>query len=78
MTMADWIERLRQFLTMTGRELLTHAGKISHDAAMVKAHEEYEKLRTRQLEEPTKVERDFVEAEREFRRIEKMGNGDDE
>ena len=49
--MADWIERLQQFLTMTGRELLTHAGKISHDTARVKAREEYEKLRMRQLEE---------------------------
>lgn len=37
MTMADWIDRLQQFLTMTGQELLTHAGKISHDAAMMKA-----------------------------------------
>jgi hypothetical protein len=78
MTMADWTDRLQQFLTMTGQELLTHAGKISHDAAMVKAHEEYEKLHTRQMEEPTEVEKHFVEAEREFRRIEKMGGGDGE
>ena len=37
MTMQDWIDRLQQFLTMTGRELLTHAGTISHDAAMGRA-----------------------------------------
>ncbi len=71
MAMQDWIERLHQFLSMTGRELLTHAGTISHDAAMGKAHEEYEKFRLMQLEEPTEVERHFVEAEEELLRIEK-------
>ncbi len=42
MTMRDWIERLHQFLTMTERELLTHAGKVSHMEAAVKAELEYE------------------------------------
>jgi len=70
MTMADWTERLQQFLTMTGRELLTHAGSISHEAAMDKAHAEYEKFCRQQLEQPTEVERHFVEAEAELKRIE--------
>jgi len=70
MTMQDWTERLHQFLTMTGRELLTHAGAISHESAMVKAHEEYEKFRVKQLEEPTDVEKHFVEAEQELKQIE--------
>jgi hypothetical protein len=69
-TMADWALRLHQFLTMTGRELLTHAGSVSHEEAMEKAHEEYEKFRLRQLEEPTEVEKHFVEAEQELKRIE--------
>ncbi len=76
MTMADWIDRLQQFLTMTGRELLTHAGKTSHEVAMGKAHEEYEKMRMRQLEEPTEVEKHFVAAEKELKRVEKMGGGE--
>lgn len=42
MTMQDWIERLHQFLTMTGREILSHAGLISHETAIGKAHGEYE------------------------------------
>lgn len=71
MTMRDWVERLQQFMTMTGRELLTHAGTVSHDAAMDKAHGEYEKFRLRQLEEPTEVEKHFIEAEKELKRIEK-------
>jgi hypothetical protein len=70
MTMRDWIERLHQFLTMTGRELLDHAGKISHEEALQKAHEEYEKFRVRQLTEPTAVEKHFIEAEKEMKRIE--------
>lgn len=74
MTMQGWIDRLHQFLTMTGRELLTNAGTISHDAAMDKAHDEYEKYRQQLLEEPTVAERDFIEAEKELKRIEKMGN----
>ena len=70
MTMRDWIERLHQLLTMTGRELLTHAGTISHETALGKAHAEYEKFRLQQLAEPTEVEKHFVEAEKELKQIE--------
>jgi hypothetical protein len=70
MKMRDWIERLHQFLTMTGRELLTHAGTISHKAAMQKAHAEYEEFRLKQLDEPTEVENHFIEAEKEMKQIE--------
>ncbi|MBT8421202.1 MAG: virulence RhuM family protein [Gammaproteobacteria bacterium] len=73
MTMNDWIERLHQFLTLTGRELLTHAGTVSHEAALTKAHAEYEKLRQRQLEAPTEVERHFIAAEAEWKQIEASG-----
>ncbi len=71
MTMADWTHRLHQFLTMTGRELLTHAGTISHKVALQKAHGEYEDFRIQQLEKPTEVEKHFIEAEKELNRIEK-------
>ena len=70
MTMQDWAERLHQFLTMTGRELLTHAGTISHERAMQKAHEEYEEFRMKQLNQPSEVEKHFVEAEKELKMIE--------
>jgi hypothetical protein len=70
MTMQDWLERLHQFLTMTGRELLTHAGAISHDVALAKVYGEYEKFRLKQLQEPSEVERHFVEAEQELKQIE--------
>jgi hypothetical protein len=69
MTMQDWTERLNQFLTMTGRELLTHPGAISHESAIEKAAGEYDKFMARQLEEPTEVEKHFVEAEEKIKRI---------
>ena len=69
MTMRDWIEKLDDFLNLSGRDILTHAGKISHDAAMLKAHEEYEKYRKLQIEQPTEVEKHFIEAEKEVKQI---------
>jgi len=60
MYMSDWIARLDDFLRMTGKEILTTAGKISHEQAMQKARGEYEKYRENTKDEPSKVERDFV------------------
>ena len=47
MYMADWIERLNIFLTMTGNEILQHAGSISHESALEKAHIVYEEYKKR-------------------------------
>lgn len=48
MYMKDWIQRLDIILQLNGRELLAHAGKISHDVAIEKAGIEYEKFRDAQ------------------------------
>lgn len=45
MYMKDWIERLDTILQLNGRELLTHAGKISHKMALDKSGEEYAKFK---------------------------------
>jgi hypothetical protein len=45
MYMKDWIQRLDAILQLNGRELLTHAGKISQDMAKHKVAIEYEKYR---------------------------------
>jgi hypothetical protein len=37
MTMRDWVTKLDEFLKVSGRELLNHAGKISADDAKAKA-----------------------------------------
>ena len=70
MTMRDWVGKLDDFLKLSGRDVLTHAGNISHDAALRKAHTEYEKFRARQLAEPTEVEKHFIAAEAQLRQIE--------
>jgi hypothetical protein len=48
MTMKDWADRLDTLLQMNGRELLTHAGSISHDMALQRSALEYEKFKTEQ------------------------------
>lgn len=70
MTMKDWVTKLDDFLKLSGRDLLTHAGRITHDVALQKAQEEYEKYRLRQLDQPTRAEVDFAKAERELKHIE--------
>lgn len=42
MYMKDWIAKLHGFLTLNDREILTHAGRISHEIAKNKAEHEYE------------------------------------
>jgi len=59
---------------MTGRELLDHAGKRSHDEALQKAHVEYEKFQVQQLAAPTAVEKHFIEVEKELKQIEGASN----
>ena len=48
MYMNDWIKRLDSILQLNGRELLTHAGKISHEEALRKSEAEYTKYREAQ------------------------------
>jgi hypothetical protein len=45
MYMTDWIQRLDSILKLNGRELLTHAGNISHEIALKKSGEEFEKYK---------------------------------
>ena len=43
MYMKNWISKLDNFMQLNEREILTHAGKISHQIAMETAEKEYEK-----------------------------------
>ena len=60
MYMNDWIARLDDFITMTGNELLQNAGKISHQQALQKATEEYNKFKEQSRNEITEVEKHFI------------------
>jgi hypothetical protein len=59
MTMADWMKRLDDFLRMTERDVLTHAGKITTQIAQIKAETEFDIYRKQQLNMTSQVERDF-------------------
>lgn len=60
MYMKDWIERLDDFLKMTGKDVLDHAGKVSHNKALEKANEEYQAYKEKTKNELSRVEEDFV------------------
>lgn len=67
MYMKDWINRLDSILQLNGRELLTHAGKISHDKAVQKSSEEYEKFKqTLKLQEK---EQSLKEIEEDIKKL---------
>ena len=48
MTMKDWLKQVEKFLNYTDQQVLRHAGKISHEMAVAKAHGEFEKYRVKQ------------------------------
>lgn len=60
MYMKDWIERLDDFLKMTGKNILHHTGSISHELALKKANDEYEKYREFQKNELSQAEKHFI------------------
>ena len=48
MKMSDWLVQVEKFLNFTDQQILRNAGNISHEMALAKAHEEYEKFRVKQ------------------------------
>jgi len=69
MYMKDWIERLDTILQLNGRELLTHAGKISHKMALEKSGEEYEKFK--QQQKAIEKEASLKELEEDIKKLKK-------
>ena len=62
MYMKDWIQKLDDFLKLSGKELLTHAGTISAELAKQKANQEYDKFKDRTQYELSPVEIHFLES----------------
>ena len=69
MYMKDWIERLDVILKMNGRELLEHAGKISHKMALDKAEAEYQKFKNWQ--NAIEKENSLKELEQDIKKLKK-------
>ena len=67
MYMKDWIVRLDAVISLNGRELLTHAGKISHEMAISKSELEYQKFK----DEQKKIEKiqSLKELEEDIKRL---------
>lgn len=61
MYMKDWIAKLDDFLKLSGKDLLTHAGTISAEIAKAKADSEYAKFRERTQYQLSAVEIHFIE-----------------
>jgi len=69
MYMKDWIERLDSILQLNGRDLLTHAGKISHEMALKKSNEEFEKYQITQ--KSLEKEQSLNELEEDIKKLKK-------
>ncbi len=79
MYMADWVNRLDDFLKMTGNDVLDNAGKISHKNAIEKAHTEYEKYKEKTKNQLSKVEKDFIkQIDKTAKRLNKKEDQDNE
>ncbi len=74
MYMKDWIVRLDNILQMNGRELLTHAGKISHQMALEKSNQELEKYKEEQKK--ISLESSLKELENDIKEIENKAEKD--
>ena len=76
MYMRDWIAKLDDFLRMGDRDILTHAGTISHEQALRRAELEFEKFKALQLAQPSPVEEDFEAAVKKLPKPGKPGKAD--
>ena len=73
MYMKDWIAKLDDFLRLSEHDILTHAGKISHEDAIQHAEKEYNKrYDQQQLKGKTAVEKDFEESLKCLENVEKL------
>lgn len=60
MYMKDWIEKLDDFIKMSGSETLQNAGRVSHLEATTKVMLEFEKYKEKTKDELSEAEKDFI------------------
>lgn len=71
MYMKDWVKKLDDFLRTSDRDILTHTETVSHAEALEKARREYEIYREQMKNLPTPVEKHFLEAQKELKKLAK-------
>jgi len=69
MYMADWISKLDDFLRLSEREVLAHAGSVSHEAAVSRAEVEYARFAAARAALPGRVDHDFEQAIRDVKHL---------
>lgn len=69
MTMRDWIAKLDEFMSISGRELLDHAGRISAEQARLKAENEYERYRKLLDAQPQRIDAEFERVAKELKKL---------
>lgn len=72
MHMADWIEKLDDFIRLSQHEVLPHAGRVSHLQAEEHAHEQYERYECQRRELLTHNGSDFDEAIGQIKQLEQQ------
>jgi hypothetical protein len=76
--MKDWIAKLDDFLKVSERDILDHAGKVSQENARLKAEAEYDRYRALTASDPSPVEKHFEKAVEELKQIKGKKGGDGE
>ena len=60
MYMSDWVKQLDSFLALTNKDILQHAGTVSKQQAIEKAHREYALYKEKTKNRISQIERDFI------------------
>jgi len=69
MTMQGWITKLDEFLTISGRDLLDHAGIVSAESARSKAELEYGRYRALLDAQPQPIDAEFEKAAKDLKSL---------
>ena len=69
MAMQDWIGKLDDFLRISDRDLLAHAGTVSHEAVVSKALQDYDKYRSIEDQKPQPVDAHLDEAIKKTKKL---------
>ena len=65
--------KLDEFMRISGRELLDHAGQISAEQARLKAEDEYERYRRLLDAQPRRIDAEFEKAAKELKKLPQPG-----
>lgn len=68
MTMQDWITKLDEFLKVSGRALLDHAGTVSAEAARAKAEREYDRYHALEDGKPRAIDAAFEQVAKQLKK----------